>query len=669
MDYSISPNGPSQGHPNGLSQGQPEASTCASVQDVAVDADASGVSGDSGVPRELRVVLDRLPESTLASSGGDRFWENEPKRRRTGSTSSVGSEGLGSETPKSSILDVSVTSRRSEFLRRKEVRVAQAEGLIANQLQKAGEERAIMGLVVAGEGDARTIQALNDRIMEDVAIIANVATKSGNLKGTFVRALKESAASIKKAVEVLRSRSSTEETAILQANNSRLQAEVAELRKEMGELRREMAERTSGGLTPLVPQRPGPPEASATPGGLQTEELTRAIMLQVGGMLNARLEAYEERLLPEKRIRPPLAVDKRGPLVPSAVAQPSGPPSKKASQPKKVVPRPLPPAPQNMDEGWSVVTRRGTKTKKGQGVAMASGAVAKAALKPKTTAGQKSTSTTKAKLRPPRSSAVVITLQPEAEERGITYAKVLAEARQNISLADCGIVGLRCRKAVTGARILEVPGVTSGEKADSLAQKLRESLGETVKVSRPSLCSELRIVGLDDSVTTEEVAAAVAQHGGCPVESVKVGEIKMDSRGSGAVWTKCPVTAAKKLQAGGRLLIGWVSASVKMLEPRPMRCYRCLETGHVRVNCTSEVDRSDECYRCGQPGHKAAGCTATAPKCSLCAAANKPSDHRSGDKKCSHPKSKKGKMKPGIKPAASSSPPTQPVAVEAMSVS
>lgn len=64
-------------------------------------------------------------------------------------------------------------------------------------------------------------------------MIYKVAARSGNLKGTCQRALKDPAFSIKEAVEVLHRRSITEETEKLQRDNPRLQYELSEVRKEV----------------------------------------------------------------------------------------------------------------------------------------------------------------------------------------------------------------------------------------------------------------------------------------------------------------------------------------------------------------------------------------------------------------------------------------------------
>lgn len=626
--------------------------------------------------------------STRSTKTASRFWKTGNGRKRQKCVSPLALSSDGDEEVRASPIPP------NQFLAQKqEVSSLRAEIEIEEMAQAVRANRAALGFErMDKESDARTAVALTKLVHDDVDIILNVATRSRNLKGTFQRALKDAAASIKTVVEVLHNRTSNEETAKLQADNERLQMEVSALRRELKDFRNEVEQVQKG----RVPQPPAQMDVlnplARLDGGL-VEELTRSIMVQVGGMLNARLKALDERLLPDKRLRPSLAADQRHVVVPispkpQSVAGGSGntadpqkknkgkkagkpkaagvatgsPTNKEAKQnqsdsrtlargPQKAESLSLPPAPKSVDEEWSTVVRR-----RGRITAVSKPVMA---TQPKTRP---------AKLRAPRSAAVVITLQPGAEEKGVTYAKVLADARKKVDLASCGITGLRYRKAATGARMLEVPGATSGEKADTLARKLRESLdAELVKVSRPVKSAELRISGLDDSISTPELAAAVATHGCCPVESVKVGEIRIDNQGSGAVWLRCPVAAAKKLEASGRLLVGWVAARVKLLQPRPMQCYRCLQKGHVHAQCTAEVDRSEECYRCGRPGHKAASCTAE-PKCSLCAAANRPAGHRMGSKSCSPPKPKNGAKvaAAAVALAATSCPPSQTGEGEAM---
>lgn len=311
-------------------------------------------------------------------------------------------------------------------------------------------------------------------------------------------------------------------------------------------------------------------------------------------------------------------------------------------------PRPLPPPPSNMDEGWNVVARRGAKravpTAPQVGGAPATAASQAAPQQGRAPVAAKKKKTKKKSTRAPRSAAVVLTLLPAAEAKGVSYGDVVSRACAAIDLDEIGAgEGLRCRLTANGAKLLECPGADSSGIAERLAAKLRTVLPEEeVRVHRPVKMAELRVTGLDDCTTKDEVAAAIAARGNCALENITVGELRLGYTGAGSVWVRCPVEAATSLAAPppgrpsgepGRLRVGWIAARVRLLEPRAWRCLRCFSTGHCLAKCASAVDRSGLCFRCGQPGHKAAVCSA-APHCLLCAAAGRKADHRAGGKAC-----------------------------------
>ncbi|XP_063367026.1 uncharacterized protein LOC134655493 [Cydia amplana] len=491
----------------------------------------------------------------------------------------------------------------------------------------------------------RTVLALNQQVRDSLGLIKDVATKSKNLKGTYQRILKEAVAAIREAVGEMRGRTVSDETRRLAAENARLKAEMAELRKEMGDLRASLGQRLEGTR-----------QETATSPAREQGDLERNIVAKVNEMMGTRLSALEEKLLPQQptQVSSAPTPSKAGSSPPGhtpaptnlAGAKRAAKKNKKKEGPKKrttSVPGPASQVRQPRlqttvpasEEEWTTVVKRGKKNKKKTPVGAATTAKPQQPAAPRKEQEGKGRNKTKALLRTPRSAAVVLTLETGAEERGVTYGTLITEAKTKISLDGLGITGLRFRRAVTGAAILEIPGpdTTSGNQADSLAAKLRETLNVAdVRISRPVKCAEMRISGLDDSVTEEELAAAVAKVGGCALEAVKVGRISRTPTGLGTAWARCPVAAAKKV-AEGRLLVGWASANVKLLESRPLRCFRCLVPGHVRKGCTSEIDRSDQCYRCGQSGHRARDCTA-APHCTLCTAAGKPADHSAGSSTC-----------------------------------
>lgn len=504
-------------------------------------------------------------------------------------------------------------------------------------------------LLCEDEDQEQCTASLKEIAKKDLSIVLEVAAKSGNMKGTFQKAIKGAAASLSNIVDCLAERSLSEETRQLHKENERLRREVEELRKEMRQLRDDCLERQRA--------------VSPAPAASNQDELVQSIVLQVGGMMNARFEAIEERLLPAKPIRPPLGQKSTAPASRSFPGpRPAAASSAKAQAPKKQVPKaagpnevssgehsgvaaPRLPMPASTEE-WTLVSKRGRPKTTGLQVP-AVNLTAKGASKAKNGGKKKKR---KAKLRTPRSAAITITLPPNAEDSGLTYGRVLADAKSKIDLEQMEIAGLKFRMGVTGARILELPGTESGPKADLLASKLKEVLPEGVKVTRPTKSAEIRVSGLDDSVSKEDVTAAVVQRSGCRAEHVKVGEIRRNKFSGGSVWVQCPVTAASMLAETGRLLVGWSSARVVTLEPRPMKCFRCLAIGHTGLRCTSAIDRSRLCFRCGKPDHKAATCSAK-PHCPLCADANRPADHLIGGKSCAPPP--KNKKVPGAAPAVS----------------
>ncbi|XP_013143846.1 PREDICTED: uncharacterized protein LOC106107516 [Papilio polytes] len=542
--------------------------------------------------------------------------------------------------------------------------LAKAKHLLVEDKQREEDERRAEAEVVAASIAARArarAQRLSDMVSEEepeefqaagslskiieenVEVIRKVASTSKNLKGGYIRALKDAAEGIIKTTKALKGRCTSEETKGLQAANARLQAEVEQLRKEVAEMRQCLQAPNA---------RPEPPRTD-------NEDLVRTILCQVGTMVNARFEALEDRLLPERRIRPPLAADsrpesvgQRGSAAPrlaksgqasglvsgQASGQVSGKASSKASgkapgraptKPSKgktaepqVQPQPVTAAEpaaqqQNTTElPWSTVVKKGLKKKRKN--------------RPRVFTNSEQRRVPRAPVvAAPKSAAVVVTLSPEAIAKGLTYDAVIAEAKAKIKLQDVGITtGVRFRVCATGARRFEVIGTDNGPQADALAEKMTQIFSpDLVRITRPIKTTEVKISGLDDSTTVEEVLAAVAEAGGCPTDTLKCSGVVRDRFGVGHAWVHCSVSTAKRVAEAGRLTMSWVSANVKLLVPRPLRCYRCLQKGHVRAQCNSEVDRSMLCFRCGVEGHKFKECSAK-PHCVIWLFRTSPEDHQ-----------------------------------------
>lgn len=100
--------------------------------------------------------------------------------------------------------------------------------------------------------------------------------------------------------------------------------------------------------------------------------------------------------------------------------------------------------------------------------------------------------------------------------------------------------------------------------------------------------AEMRIIGIDDSISKEEVKDTIADIGECQEESIKVGEIKRMTNGLGIIWISCPIQAANRIAAIGRIRMGWTTVRAEMLDKRPIQCYRCWEFEHVRAHVNPE---------------------------------------------------------------------------------
>ncbi|XP_026746996.1 uncharacterized protein LOC113508238 [Trichoplusia ni] len=406
--------------------------------------------------------------------------------------------------------------------------------------QSARVSDALLSRPKGGEPSAA---ALSQLALDGVDLVLKVATKSGSLKGTFTRGLKEAAADIKEAVGVLLNRTASDEVAKLQEENGRLRADLEDLRRQVAALSEQQQRRTPPTVAaPVVAPSPAPRPASARSDD-EVERIVRGgVSAPPPGNPPSALAADARRRTEE----PPRPAPRQGKPTgglkkPGEGAPPSAKPTTAGSK----------------GESWATVVGRKKARKAAKAdsaAARAPGPTAKAAAQPaRRTAkgGRKGPA-----VRAPRSEAVTLTLQPGAAERGVTYQSVIAEAKAKIKLSDLGLQSVTVRQTVTGARLFEVAGAASGsaEKADALAAKMREVLNpEDVRVSRPVKTAEVRITGLDDSVTPEEVVAAVARSGECPPDRVRAGDIRTDATGLGAVWVRCPVASAKKIALAGEV--------------------------------------------------------------------------------------------------------------------
>lgn len=120
---------------------------------------------------------------------------------------------------------------------------------------------------------------------------------------------------------------------------------------------------------------------------------------------------------------------------------------------------------------------------------------------------------------------------------------------------EIGITNPRIRRAANGGIIIEVLGADGAAKADNLAVRIREVVGQVAHVARPYAKGEVLLIGLDDSVSREEITRAVAEVGKCTEDSIRTGPIRPMRSGLGMVWVQCPLATMNRLIEDGRLLV------------------------------------------------------------------------------------------------------------------
>lgn len=488
---------------------------------------------------------------------------------------------------------------------------------------------------------ALNAQELRARGGEGVADILEVARRSGNLKGGFIARLKKSAMSLREVVDTLASRTESNETRQLRVELNRVKMDNEALRVEVKSLRRGFNEAKAEAAAATVAAANATASVAGPLSTLSGVDIVEQLRPLLTSLIDTRMAELEKKLLQAPSARQRMR---------EGSVSTAPPPASKHSETAG-------PSTTAREETWATVVKKGKG--KGKGKSSTPASTPAPAVKPSVTAGPTANSTerpaakeagkqtakpsAKRKLKAPRTAAVILSLQPEAAEKGQTYSSVLQAAREKINIEELGIDRIRFRQTATGARMWEIPGSDRVAKADRLAESLREALSGVASIVRPVKTADVRISGLDETATTEGVAAAVAKAAGCDVALVRAGGIRSGFAGTGSVLVSCPLSAAKVLTEKGRILIGWSSARVVALEARPMRCYRCMGLGHTRPQCPASVDRGELCFRCGRAGHKAAACEEATLRCAVCAESGRPSGHTMGGRSCK-PAMQKGKI-------------------------
>ena len=448
-----------------------------------------------------------------------------------------------------------------------------------------------------------SVADVNAELTRHVSEIMRVATTSSNLKGTYIKALKEATSYITAAwkSEAPRRR----EQAGSSGNNAAMrlvEARLSALEEENAALRRELARRSMPAIEGL---RGGGadtdrPRVEAATQEARLDALERKLE-ELGPSITKMMERQLGSLLkPQQQQQQQLQQQRQ--------QQQSTPETRRSAE--YSAPRPParadpPPPPRTREDGgWNVVV--GRKSKMGQkniaerkldaaggeektrppGIAQKPWADRMGGA-PKSGSGgtvkmpfrKEKTSPTVKLPRAPSTSAVTLTL---SEGANMSYADVVTMARRAIPLDEIGVQAVTMKKAVTGAIVIRVPRDKDREKASILATRLASVLDPTkVRVGTPTIKAKLRITNEDISMGKEELRPALALAAGCNSEDVQIGEIGVSKGGLGPAWVKCPAAGARKLAQAGKVVLGWSIARVSAIPKRPLQCFKCLELGRT----------------------------------------------------------------------------------------
>ncbi|XP_049542489.1 uncharacterized protein LOC125955397 [Anopheles darlingi] len=165
-----------------------------------------------------------------------------------------------------------------------------------------------------------------------------------------------------------------------------------------------------------------------------------------------------------------------------------------------------------------------------------------------------------------------------------------------------------------------------------LRSMVQKSLGQEEGVKTLSHDTAIECRNLDSITTEGELEKALKEQ--CGVKEISSLRLRkgFDNMKVATVWLH--PQEAGKLLAKGSVKLRWSVCPIRVaprVDPSTRKCYKCLELGHLSVNCKGP-DRSKLCYNCGGEGHIAKDCSSTTA-CMLCAASGD-NKHALGGPRC-----------------------------------
>lgn len=196
-----------------------------------------------------------------------------------------------------------------------------------------------------------------------------------------------------------------------------------------------------------------------------------------------------------------------------------------------------------------------------------------------------------------------------------TFADILRKVKADPNLGEVGQSVTKIRRTQKGDLLLQLN--SSGDKANEIREIISKTLGDQAAVKSLQDTTIFEIKDIDEVTMVEDVRDALIRcQGDTPEGQCEVMSLRRAYANTQTATVRAPVKLAKKFIDGGKIRIGWVVCRIRARKAL-IKCYKCLEFGHISRQCKSKIDRSKLCRRCGEDGHVARDC-GKEPLCMFC---------------------------------------------------
>ncbi|XP_037898450.1 uncharacterized protein LOC119643177 [Glossina fuscipes] len=209
----------------------------------------------------------------------------------------------------------------------------------------------------------------------------------------------------------------------------------------------------------------------------------------------------------------------------------------------------------------------------------------------------------------------------------LSYAEMLRKVKGEPKLKSD--VVHKIKRTQKGDLLLQLD--KNGEKTEELKNAVSSLLGDQAAVRSLKQRGTVECRDVVEITSKRDICEAIKSQYG--LANAEVVGLRKAYGGTQTAIISLSQEEANKLLAGGKLRVGWVVCRLR--DHRALvKCYRCLEFGHIAKQCKAICDRSKVCRRCVEDWHIAKVCSKD-PLCFSCKGVpNADAKHVAGSSKC-----------------------------------